>query len=397
MPSHNQNTLSISRLLIMLAAMVALAPFAIDTYLPAMLGIADDFTVSVHDVELTLSLFLGGFAAGQIIGGPFSDHFGRRFSTLTGLSLFIVGTLGITLSTNIQMMWLLRVVQAIGGGLVVVNSPAVIRDISSGHDSARYLSRMAVIMMMAPLLAPMIGTLILQVGSWRAIFVFLLVYSLLILLATSTRLPETRIPHPERPSVLSRYLDVFTHRRALAYIFSQSFSYGGMFAFITGSAAVYMGYFEVSKNVYPFLFGANVVTMVLSNRLNLKLLHHFAPKNLLSLGQAIQVVAGLLLVGYTALSDQPQLTVYVILVVVFIGMQGLIVANATASTIEFFPHNSATATALLGALGFITGSVSGTMVGVLGDGSALPMAEVMLVCAIAGPVMRLTFTGGHKS
>ena len=371
-----------------LAGLMAMAPFAIDAYLPAMPTMAEWFQVPIHEVELSLSLFLGGFAIGQLVGGPFSDHFGRRLSIITGVLLFMLGTAGILLSPTIEGVWLFRIIEALGGGLAVVNSPAVIRDLSSGKDSARHLSHMAVIMMMAPLLAPVIGMVLLHVSGWHGIFAFLFIYALFIGSMIFFRLPETRVKHPQKISALRRYGQVLKHRYALGYIFSQSFSYGGMFTFITASPLVYMGFFGVSETLYPFLFGANVVTMVVANRLNVNLLHRFHSSTLLSAGQFVQVGAGIILLAHIALAHAPSLAVVAACIMLFIGAQGLIVSNATANTVEFFPHNSATATALLGACGFLTGSLSGALVGAMGDGTPLPMAQVMCACAVAGPVMR---------
>lgn len=380
-------------LILFLAALTAMTPLAIDAYLPAMPDMATFFAVSIHDVELSLSLFLAGFALGQIVGGPFSDHFGRRAATGSGISLFCLGTLGIIFSPSMDWVWLFRVLEAFGGGLAVVNSAAVIRDLSHGQDSARHLSNMAIIMMLAPLLAPLIGMLLLHMSGWRLIFSFLLVYGLVIGSALFFRLPETRRIHEQRPNAFRRYWMVLSNRYALGFVFSQCFALGGMFAFITGSPAVYMGFFGVSETVYPFLFGVNVLAMMLFNRLNIRLLNRYAAQHLLTIGQGGQVITALLLFSYISLSHAPSLYVVMPLIMVFVGIMGLIVSNATSSTVEFFPTNSATATAVLGAAGFSTGALSGTVVGLLGDGSPWPMALVMLLCAVCGPLLRRHMQG----
>lgn len=380
-------------LILFLAALTAMTPLAIDAYLPAMPDMATFFAVSIHDVELSLSLFLAGFALGQIVGGPFSDHFGRRAATGSGISLFCLGTLGIIFSPSMDWVWVFRVLEAFGGGLAVVNSAAVIRDLSHGQDSARHLSNMAIIMMLAPLLAPLIGMLLLHMSGWRLIFSFLLVYGLVIGSALFFRLPETRRIHEQRPNAFRRYWMVLSNRYALGFVFSQCFALGGMFAFITGSPAVYMGFFGVSETVYPFLFGVNVLAMMLFNRLNIRLLNRYAAQHLLTIGQAGQVITALLLFSYISLSHAPSLYVVMPLIMIFVGIMGLIVSNATSSTVEFFPTNSATATAVLGAAGFTTGALSGTVVGLLGDGSPWPMALVMLLCAVCGPLLRRLMQG----
>lgn len=387
-------SLSVRSMILLLAALTAMAPLAIDAYLPAMPQMADFFAVSIHDIELSLSLFLAGFAIGQIIGGPFSDHFGRRAATGIGISLFCLGTLGIILSPSIGWLWGFRIIEAIGGGLAVVNSAAIIRDFSKGQESARHLSNMAIIMMLAPLLAPVIGMLLLHISGWRLVFDFLLLYGLLIGATLFFKLPETRIKTEDRPNAFKRYWMVLSNRYAIGFLFSQCFALGGMFAFITGSPSVYMGFFGVSETVYPFLFGTNVVAMMLFNRLNVRLLKQYQPRVILSVGQAGQVITASLLLAYVSLSSTPSLYIVTPLIIIFIGIMGLIVSNATSSTVEFFPTNSATATALLGAAGFTTGAIAGAIVGILGDGTAFPMALVMFTCAATAPLLRFLVQAG---
>jgi DHA1 family bicyclomycin/chloramphenicol resistance-like MFS transporter len=184
---------------------------------------------------------------------------------------------------------------------------------------------------------------------------------------------------------------VLKHRRALGFIFAMCFSSGGMFAFITGSPSVYMGYFGVSEAIFPFLFGANIVSLISANRLNVLLLKRYDAHQLLSLGQFIQLIAGIILLSYVMLFSKPDLAVVVILVMLFVGSQGFIVSNAVSSTVEFFPHNSGTASALLGASGFGAGALTGTLVGLLGDGTPLPMVSVMTGCILTGISLRIIF------
>ncbi len=383
--------LSVANLLILLAALTALAPLAIDAYLPAIPTMAINFDTSIHNIELSLSLFLAGFSVGQLIGGPISDHIGRRLTIFSGLFIFALGTLGVVFSTSLSSLLSFRVIEAIGGGIAIVNSSAIIRDISSGRDSARNLSHMALIMMLAPLFAPMIGSTILHLSSWPSIFIFLLIYTVIIGLLIYQNIPETRVIHAQKTSAFQRYLMVLKHRRALGFIFAMCFSSGGMFAFITGSPSVYMGYFGVSEAIFPFLFGANIVSLISANRLNVLLLKRYDAHQLLSLGQFIQLIAGIILLSYVMLFSKPDLAVVVILVMLFVGSQGFIVSNAVSSTVEFFPHNSGTASALLGASGFGAGALTGTLVGLLGDGTPLPMVSVMTGCILTGISLRIIF------
>ena len=382
---------SIGKYIIMLAALTAMAPLAIDAYLPAIPAIAGAIDASVHDVELSISVFLGGFALGQLIGGPYSDHFGRRTAIFTGLSLFILGSAGIVLFQSLESLLICRAIQAFGGGIAVINSTAVIRDISSGKESAKHLGNIGVLMMIAPLVAPFIGLLILKALDWQFIFVLLGAYALFLVFFMYRSLPETRVVHTDKVSPVKRYLMVLTHRDALSFILAQAFASAGMFAFITGSPSIYMGHYGMSEQIYPFVFGLNVVTLIAANRINLRKLSTHSSRQLMTLGQLIQWSAGAVLFTTVMLGYELPVYVFVGLIMVFIGAMGFVFSNSMACTAEYFPHNAATATALLGAIGFAAGGLSGSLVGIFGDGTPLPTVCVLFTCATAGLVMRKLF------
>lgn len=372
----------------MLAALVALGPLAIDAYLPAIPMMARDLDTSLHNIELTLSLFLIGFASGQLIGGPVSDRYGRRLTILIGLTLFMLGSLLTAAGSQIELLWIGRLLQAFGGGMGVVNTMAMVRDRYSGRESAQVLSKIVTILMIAPLAAPFIGSFLLLFADWRAIFMFLFVYAAVLLLVLRFALPETRLA--EHVSVINpfrRYWGVLKNRQVLAFLFSVAMSNAGMFAFITGSPGVYMGHYGVSENIYPLLFGANVLTLTLINQINIRLLYKFSGQQILKFGQLMQLCVGALMVAGLLALNLP-LSVLVPLIMIFIGMQGFIVANGMSAATDFFPHSAATATALISASGFTLGAVSGAVVGMLGDGSPLAMVGVMAACPLIGICMR---------
>lgn len=270
----------------------------------------------------------------------------------------------------------------------VVNTMAMVRDRYSGQDSARVLSQVVTILMIAPLAAPFIGSFLLLFTNWRAIFLFLFVYAAILLVVLRKNLPETQ----DRANVsvinpLRRYLLVLKSRPALAFLVSVAMANAAMFAFITGSPGVYMGYFGASEQLYPFLFGANILTLTLANQINIRLLRKFAARSILVFGQAAQAVIGVVMVA-CILWLPITLTTLVPLVMLFLAMQGFIVANSMSSATEYFPHNSATATALISASGFMLGAISGALVGFLGEGAPLPMVIVMAACPIIGLILR---------
>ncbi|NLW05509.1 MAG: multidrug effflux MFS transporter [Pseudomonadaceae bacterium] len=372
----------------MLAGLISVGPLAVDAYLPAMPAIADSLGVSIHQIELTLSIYLVGFALGQLIGGPLSDRYGRRITIFSGLALYIAGSLVAAMSDTIQLLWAARLLQAFGGGMGVVNTMAVVRDLYSGREAAKALSRVVAIMMAAPLVAPFLGSALLLVSGWRSIFIGLGIYAALLLAALVWMLPETRqaATGPSK-SPLKRYLEVLKHRPVLGFLAATAFSQASMFAFITGSSLLYMEYYEVSAQVFPFVFGANILVLILCNRLNVRLLAKASPLRILGFGQGVQLVTGSLLL-LIFIIQPPPLWVTVGLIMLFIGMQGLIIANGISSAAEYFPHSAATTSAVMNASGFAMGAVAGGAVGILGDGSPLPLLGVMAASPVLGIALR---------
>lgn len=376
----------------LLAALVALGPLAIDAYLPAMPEMAADLGTSLHNIEITLSVFLVGFAAGQLIGGPFSDRFGRRLTILVGLSLFILGSVFIALGSRIELLWVGRVLQAFGGGMGVVNTMAVVRDRYAGSESARILSQIVTIMMAAPLLAPFIGALLLLVSDWRSIFWFLALYAVLLLILLRRYLPETRKvqQHTQKQSVWQRYRSVIQNKRSAGFLFAVAFSNAGMFAFLTSSPGVYMGYYQISPTLYPVLFALNIVTLSICNQINIRLLRHHSPADILHRGQSLQLMVGAIMLGLVLLFSLP-IWLLVPQIMIFVGLQGFVVANGMSAVTDEFPYNSATATALISASGFTLGAFTGAISAFLSDGSPLAMVAVMACCPLIGITLRRIF------
>ena len=386
--TSSMNVEATTRLLLMLSALTALAPLGTDIYLSAIPVMATDFAVVVHKVESSISYFLFGLSIGQLLGGPLSDRFGRRKLVVSGLGIFALSSLGILLSDTLTELWLLRFFQALGGGLAMVNSSAIIRDLSSGKAGAANLIRVMQVMMVAPLAAPVIGMLILQVSSWHAIFAFLMVYALVLMLLFYRYLPETS-PMRANGNLLANYFAVIRERRVWGFIVSTCAAYAGLLGFITASPGVLMGYFGLTETIYPFVFGFNVVSMLLMSRVNLRLLSRFEPRQLIALGQAVQLMASGLMVAYILLVDQHSLYLLIPMTMLFMGSHSFVVANSISCTTELFPERAGTATALIAALGFLAGGLSGGIIGYFADGTPLPMVLMLFSACLLGAGIRV--------
>ncbi|MGO2009898.1 multidrug effflux MFS transporter [Vreelandella alkaliphila] len=376
------------RVALLVAANTALAPFAIDAYLPAIGVLAENINASIHHTELSISMFLFGFAIGQLCFGPLSDRVGRKPVLLSGLVVFMLASLMITTVDSLPSLLVWRFIQALGGGACVVNSAAIVRDCFSGREAAKVMSTMAMIMMLAPLVAPAVGSLLLHIAGWWLIFVFLAAYAGFLLWLLGTRLPETRdtnLPAASPRQVVRNYVSVLRHKEGMGYICAVAASFAGLFAFVTASPFLYLDYFSLSPSVYPMVFGVNVLVIALSNRVNIHLLRKRSPQQNLRLGLTIQLIAVLGLVIATALNFA-SLYVVVPLVMLFTGMIGLITPNAISALLDHFGHISATATALLGGIQFSCGAIAGVLVGLFQVEHLWPMVLTMLGAALLGNI-----------
>ena len=378
-----------------LAVLVALTPFSIDTYLPAIPAMAAALDTEVARVQHSVSSFLLGFALGQLSGGPLSDRWGRRTVGTIGLSVFIVSSLAMLFVTHVDQLIALRLVQAFGGGFATVICAAIVRDLYSGREAAKVISTISTMMLLAPLLAPVIGSVLLAFGGWQSIFVFLLAYATAMMILVRLLLPETvsRFTRARRQSrsksdLLRNYGQVLNNRRALGFLGAQACVSGSMFIYITTAPFVFMEYFGVSAGRFPLFFGACVAALIAMVQINIRLLNFFEPRRILLAGITLQLLGcALLLLG--TLTGVQELVLWMVPLVLIMSCIGITGPNAAACYLEFFPKISGSANALYGAALFITGGVLGGLVNSLHTGTLVPIAGTMLGCATAALILAL--------
>jgi len=383
-------------LFILLGALAGLTPLAIYMYLPAIPTIAQDLGAGVEGVQLTVSLFLGGFALGQLVYGPLADSLGRRPVILFGLALFSLSSLGCLLVTDLNQLLGLRFLQASGGaaGAVVVN--ALLRDLFSGEDLVRAMSLVILTMTLAPLVAPLLGSLLLGLG-WHAIFALLALLGALLFIMLYHLVPETLPPEGRRPLrpavVLGGFADVLRHRLAMGQLLPGILASAGMFAFISGSPYVYIGFFGLSPLEYGLLFALNVGLMMLLTFLNTRLIRRWGQERMLRIGLFGVALASVLLlvVGLTGMGGLMGL---VIPVVLYVGQLGFIGANSMSLAMNHFGSSAGTASALAGTLRFGCGALAGWGVNLLPASSPLPMAGGMALCGFCALGLHLWYGRG---
>lgn len=376
---------------VQLGMLVALTPFAIDTYLPAIPELANDLQVPTQQISITIPMFLIGFALGQLFGGPLSDRFGRKIIASIGLMGFGLSSIGLVWINDVSHFYLLRVLQALGGGFATVVAGAMVRDLFSGRESAKVLSMMAMVMLIAPLIAPAIGALILLWHTWHGVFLFLVVYAFAIFFLLNVTLNETLTPHTRTTAkekgllgMMSGYATVLKNRRSVGFLLGQGFASSVLFVYITESSFIYMEYFGVSASAFPFYFGVVVMGVMFFNRMNVNLLKRYDPAQILIGVVLTQLLLALILLGYVLLTSP---SVYGIILIQFflIGMLGMVTPNLQACYLEDYPDIAGTANALNGTSIFAMGGVMGVVISLLHDGSLVMIVSflgIMLVLSL---------------
>ncbi len=363
---------------VLLAMTMALAPLALDTYLPAFPAMAESLGVSVHEISLSISVYVFVLAFGQLVAGPLSDRWGRGPVMLSGLAIFGLASYLISRTSSLEGLLALRVVQAFGGGWAAVCVPALVRDRLSGMEAARFFSLIGLIMILAPAVAPSVGSLILSRFSWPAIFLMLTGYAfVLILLLRWVLFSGRRSPRAviHTLSVGQRYRAVFATRPALRFMLLQTFSFALMLLFITHSSFIYQGHYGASPAKFALLFGANIVLMIIANLTNRRLLRRHLPEHILRWSVTLQAVGIVLLLAVSIFL--PVLGLFLPAMMITIGAMGAITPNTQACFMEYFANNGGTAAALLGATQF---SVAGL---ISAASSLLPETVLAIVMAQA--------------
>lgn len=378
---------------ILLAATMALGPLAIDAYLPAFPVIADDLGVSQNQVSLTLSLYVFGLALGLIIGGPLSDRYGRAPVLLTGLGIYAISAIAIGQSTDVQWMIVWRLIQAFGGGWIAVSVPALVRDTARGRDAARLFSLIALIMFIAPAIAPSLGSILLWIGSWPLIFYFLSVYAVGVgvlmwfrLLRHQPRKTEAKEPVSK---LLTNYLAVLRHPMAWRHVVIQSLAFSTVMLFVTHASFMYQTWFGLNNAQFSIAFASGVVCMGVLGTLNRRLLLSYSPVLLLKIALITQAGALLVMNLFLGINSQ-SLWAFLPMMILVGGTIGAIAPNNQSAYLEHFGRLSGTASALIGASQFIVAGTVSTASTWIVDGSIQRIALAMFVCSLLATLSGLS-------
>lgn len=377
----------VARMVLILGALTAFSAMSIDMYLPAFPQIAWDLKVPLGTVQLSISAFLFGSAAGQLFYGPLADRYGRRRPLLWGLALYVLSTVGCALVHTGEGLLFWRVVMAVGGGAGMVISRAVVRDLYDTAEAARMFSLLMLVMGAAPILAPIVGGQLLLITGWRGIFGFLGVFGLISLAAAAVALPES-LPAERRirrnfAGMATVYGHLLRNRRYVRYAIALGCIAGVNFSYISGAPFLFIELHGVSPQHFGLFFGANACGLIGASQLNRRLLRRFSAQRILNAALSVNAVAALLLTAavMTGIGGFPA---QVILIFVCLCMTGLLYPNVTALAMAPFDKAAGSASALLGTIQYTLGASAGALVGMFHNGTAVPMTASMAACGVVG-------------
>lgn len=360
-----------------LAAVTALGPLATDMYLPAMPAMADALNTGPDRIQLTLSLYMAGFALAQLVCGPISDRFGRRPVMIAGLSLFLAASLLCAWAPSVEWLLVGRFLQAFGGAAGPVLARASVRDIHGPIEAGRILSYMASTMALAPALAPVVGAGLLLFFGWESVFVVLALYAAVMLAVLIFMLPEPLAKerrqsiHPK--TVLANFRLLLTQRAFIGYTLVNAAAFSGLFAYLSGSSFVLIEYLGVAPTLYGVMFTLIVAGFFVGTLVSGRYSHRLGRDRLVTLGSVICATGGVVMAGLATVGVHHPWAVVGPHMVFMLGV-GILMPQTMAGALAPNPQCAGAASSLFGFLQMTIAAVVGGLVGQFHDGSSRTMA-----------------------
>lgn len=378
-------------LVILLGSLTAFAPMSIDMYLPSLPAIGEDLRASAGQTQATVAAFFAGMAIGQFLYGPASDRFGRKPPILVGIVIYIAASVACALATSPEMLIGARFVQALGGCAGGVVARAVVRDKFNHTETARMLSLLTLIMGLAPILAPLLGGVLLTVGGWRLNFWVLALFGLACGAATLWRLQESRsaetAAQAASESPIRAYVALLQQRRLIGYALAGALNGATLFTYISASPDLLIGTYGITPSAFGWVFGLNAAGVIGASQVNRYLLKRMTPDEVLARSSVVATVAavGLVIAAVTGWGERWSVLPLLFLLLASYGfMQG----NTMAGALSVDVRRAGSVSALMGGASFGVGAIAASITGLFHDGTPRPMAIAMLV-ALAGSTAAL--------
>ncbi|WP_328762587.1 MULTISPECIES: multidrug effflux MFS transporter [unclassified Streptomyces] len=371
-----------------LGGLSALPPLSMDMYLPALPEVTSALHSPAATIQITLTACLAGMALGQVVIGPMSDKWGRRRPLLFGMVVYVLATAICALAPTAEMLIGFRLIQGLAGSAAVVIARAVVRDLYDGVEMARFFSTLMLISGVAPIIAPLIGGQILRFADWRGVFVALTGVGAVLTLVVWRSLGETLPPERRQTggvgSALRTMRGLLADRVFAGYTLTGGFAFATLFSYISASPFVVQEIYGASPQTFSLLFGLNSVGLIAAGQVNGKLLvGRVRLDRVLGGGLAVITTASVaLLLMSSGVFGAVGLVPIAAALFVLMSAMGMVLPNTNALALMRTPHAAGSASALLGTSSFLVGAIASPLVGIAGEGTAVPMAVVQLVCSL---------------
>jgi len=348
--------------------------------------LGDDLSAGASAVQLTLTACLAGLAIGQLVAGPLSDRLGRRRPLLAGVGAYTLASVLCAAAPTVWALAGLRFVQGATGAAGIVIARAIVRDTHDGVALVRFFSMLMLVTGLAPILAPVIGGQVLEVTSWRGIFLVLSAIGAVLFVAASVGLRETLPPERRREGGIGAtartMAGLLRDRHFAGFALAGGLAFGAMFTYIAGSPFVLQEIYGASPQAFSAVFAANSVGIVALGQLNGRLAGRVEPLTMLRIGVTTMAVAGCVLFAVVAIGSLP-LAALLVPLWVLVASMGLVFPNTTALALAGHPEVAGSASALLGVLQFVIGAAAAPLAGIAGTGTAVPMGATMAALSLA--------------
>jgi len=367
------------RFALILAAFSALGPFTIDMYLPSFPQITQQFGTEASLVQLSLTACLVGLGLGQLIMGSLSDVYGRRKPLLISMVIYMLASFTCAIAPNIVFLIVARFIEgfAASGGIVI--SRAIVRDVYNGHELTKFFSLLMLVSNVAPLLAPVAGSGIISFTTWVGVFVALGIIGIFLVLIVTFQLHET-LPAVQRVSnnyiqLLGNFKSLFKDRQFVGYAIAQGILIGGIFAYVSGTPFIYQKIYGASPQLFAILFGLNGISIILGSQVVGRFTHVISERRFLLLGLLLSGIASSVVLLVVLLHGP--LFALVIPLFFFVSSIGMTSTASFPLAMESQSHMAGSASAILGLLPFLLGSITSPLVGIAGEYSAIPMGVII--------------------
>jgi MFS transporter, DHA1 family, multidrug resistance protein len=371
------------QLALLLGSLGLLGPFTIDMYLPSFPTIVKEYHTTASLVQISLTSCLLGLGLGQLVIGPMSDVQGRRKPLRIFLIMYLIASVICAFAPNIYTFIGARFIQgfAAAGGLVI--SRAIVRDVYSGRELTKFFALLMLVGNLGPIVAPIAGGIILAFTNWSGVFLVLACVGIILVFIVSWKLEETLPMENRVPSDISQILKNFgsllKDRQFAGYALTQGFIIAGIFAYVSGIPFVYQNIYGVTPQVFSLLFGVNGIALIIGSQVVGRFADLISERTFLKIGLLISNVAGSsLLVAFLVKAPLIAVAIPIFFLVASIG---IIATTSFALAMETQGHIAGSASALLGLLPFVLGSLTAPLVGIAGEYSAIPMGIVIFLAS----------------